>query len=180
MGTRICVKGLPRHADEATLRTHFANIGSGNNGGGRGSSSTSKVIITDAKVVRTPDGRSRQFGFVGLRSHEDALRALEYFDRSFMGAARLSVEWASGVGGGSERGDGGGDEGRADRGRGLRGDEAEDADDGAVLKVVVKGVVVVLFCELFRQSSFLSRFFSLSFLSLSLSSSTSLSLPPHL
>jgi len=115
MGTRICVKGLPRHADEATLRTHFANIGSSNGagggGGGRaGSTSSSKVIITDAKVVRTPDGRSRQFGFVGFRSHEDALRALEYFDRSFMGAAKLSVEWASGVGGGAGGGGGGGGE----------------------------------------------------------------------
>ena len=105
MGTRICVKGLPRHADEATLRAHFANIGNGNGNSNAGrTSSSSKVIITDAKVVRTSDGRSRQFGFVGFRSHEDALRALEYFDRSFMGATRLSVEWASGVGVGGDRG----------------------------------------------------------------------------
>jgi multiple RNA-binding domain-containing protein 1 len=76
--SRICVKNLPRHADEARLRAHFSVRGE----------------VTDARVMRSPDGRSRLFGFVGFRSPAEAAAAVAYFDRSFMDAARLAVEHA--------------------------------------------------------------------------------------
>ncbi len=45
------------------------------------------------------DGQSRQFGFVGFRSVAEAQAAVKYFNRSFMGAQRLTVEFAEKYGG---------------------------------------------------------------------------------
>lgn len=38
------------------------------------------------------DGTSRQFGFVGFRSEDEANSALKYFNRTFMDTARITVE----------------------------------------------------------------------------------------
>lgn len=45
------------------------------------------------------DGQSRQFGFVGFRSVEEAQAAIKYFNRTFMGALRITVEFAEKYGG---------------------------------------------------------------------------------
>ncbi|BDA49748.1 Multiple RNA-binding domain-containing protein 1 [Coccomyxa sp. Obi] len=83
MTSRICVKGLPKQCSDQQLREHFSEKGD----------------ITDAKIVRTKDGQSRQFGFVGFRSVAEAQAAVKYFNRSFMGAQRLTVEFAEKYGG---------------------------------------------------------------------------------
>jgi hypothetical protein len=46
------------------------------------------------------DGTSRQFGFVGFRTVEQAERAVKYFNRTFIGTARVGVEFAEKYGGG--------------------------------------------------------------------------------
>lgn len=38
------------------------------------------------------DGQSRQIGFVGFRTAEQAEEAIKYFNRSFVGALKISVE----------------------------------------------------------------------------------------
>ena len=38
------------------------------------------------------DGASRQFGFVGFRSAEEAADALKYFNRTFIDTSRIVVE----------------------------------------------------------------------------------------
>lgn len=38
------------------------------------------------------DGASRQFGYVGFETAEDAGAAKNFLDRTFMGASRLSIE----------------------------------------------------------------------------------------
>jgi multiple RNA-binding domain-containing protein 1 len=78
LSTRLIVKNLPKHADDKRLREHFAKQGR----------------VTDAKVVRTKDGKSRLFGFVGYASHAEAAQALKFFDRSFLDTGKLSVELA--------------------------------------------------------------------------------------
>lgn len=78
MASRLCVKGLPKYVSEARLREHFS----------------AKGEVTDAKVVRSKDGASRQFGFVGFRSAEEAADALKYFNRTFIDTSRISVEVA--------------------------------------------------------------------------------------
>lgn len=42
--------------------------------------------------LRCRDGASRQFGFVGFRSAEEAADALKYFNRTFMDTSRIAVE----------------------------------------------------------------------------------------
>ncbi|KAK3283755.1 hypothetical protein CYMTET_8567 [Cymbomonas tetramitiformis] len=76
--TRICVKGLPKHVDEKRVREHFS----------------SKGVVTDVKILRTGDGRSRQFGFVGFRTEDEAEAAMSYFNRTFVDTSRISVELA--------------------------------------------------------------------------------------
>ena len=76
--SRVIVKNLPPKATEKTLSELFAQCGE----------------VTDARLIRTRTGLSRKFGFVGLVSDSQAQRAVETFDRSFIGSARISVEVA--------------------------------------------------------------------------------------
>ncbi|KAH7293538.1 hypothetical protein KP509_28G030000 [Ceratopteris richardii] len=80
--SRLCVKGLPVYLSEDRLRDHFSACGE----------------ITDVKIIRTSDGRSRQFGFVGYRSEEEASAAVNYFNRTFIDTSRLTCEIARPVG----------------------------------------------------------------------------------
>ncbi|KAI5074699.1 hypothetical protein GOP47_0010660 [Adiantum capillus-veneris] len=80
--SRVCVKGLPAYLTEDRLKDHFSASGE----------------ITDAKIIRTSDGRSRQFAFVGYRSEEEALAAVNYFNRTFIDTSRLICEIARPVG----------------------------------------------------------------------------------
>jgi hypothetical protein len=104
MSTRLIVKNLPKHADEARLKEHFQSHGD----------------ITDVKVLRKRwdhyepfsshiittstieerlclhcrDGQSRCFAFVGYKDASQAAKAQKYFDRSCLGTSRLSVSFA--------------------------------------------------------------------------------------
>lgn len=80
--SRICVKNLPKHATEERLRDYFSQKGE----------------VTDAKLMRTRDGKSRQFGFVGFRSEKEAAEALKFFNGSFMDTYRVTCEIARKVG----------------------------------------------------------------------------------
>ena len=78
MSSRVIVKNLPKHYTTEKLREHFSLKGQ----------------VTDAKVMRTRDGKSRQFGFIGYRTSEEAQEALQYFDRTFLDTSRIQVEVA--------------------------------------------------------------------------------------
>lgn len=80
--SRLIVKGLPPYVSDARLREHFSQKGS----------------VTDVKLMRRPDGTSRRFGFVGFRTEDEARSALEYFDRTYIDTARLSVAFARSIG----------------------------------------------------------------------------------
>nr|XP_043622445.1 multiple RNA-binding domain-containing protein 1 [Erigeron canadensis] len=80
--SRICVKNLPKHANEDRLRDYFSQKGE----------------VTDAKLMRTSDGKSRQFGFIGFRSDEEAAEALKFFNGSYMDTYRITCEIARKVG----------------------------------------------------------------------------------
>lgn len=67
--------------------------------------------ITDCKVLKTKDGKSRKIAFVGFVSSDMANLAVEYFDRSYAGTSRLSVSLAFSKKKKGEGGDGGGGEG---------------------------------------------------------------------
>ena len=79
--TRICVKNLPPAYNEDKLKSLLT-------------SSRPSLRITDCRILKTKDGRSRKIAFVGFRSPSQADLAVAYFDRSFAGTARLSVSLA--------------------------------------------------------------------------------------
>lgn len=43
-------------------------------------------------VMSSRDGRTRQFGFVGFRTAEEAQEAVKYFHRTFFDTSRLTCE----------------------------------------------------------------------------------------
>lgn len=47
--------------------------------------------MSDAKVVRTKDGKSRQFAFVGFTTAGDAEEALKYYNQTFLDTSRIQV-----------------------------------------------------------------------------------------
>ena len=58
--SRLMIKNLPAKLNDAALRKHFGQKGK----------------VTDAKVVKKPDGTSRRFGFIGYSSADEAAAAL--------------------------------------------------------------------------------------------------------
>lgn len=55
--TRVCIKNLPLSFDEGKLKAHLQ-------------SSIASLILTDCKLLKTKDGRSRKIAFVGFKSPE--------------------------------------------------------------------------------------------------------------
>ncbi|KAG8043415.1 hypothetical protein GUJ93_ZPchr0458g22542 [Zizania palustris] len=78
MSSRLCVKNLPKRADERRLREVFSRKGE----------------VTDAKVIRTKDGKSRLFAFVGFRTNEEAEEALKYFNNTYIDTCKITCEVA--------------------------------------------------------------------------------------
>ncbi|KAF2666791.1 putative pre-rRNA processing protein Mrd1 [Microthyrium microscopicum] len=71
--SRIFVRNLPLSISDDQFRAHFAKNGE----------------TTDSKLLR-----NRRMGFVGYKSPEDANAAVKYFNRTFIGMARIAVEIA--------------------------------------------------------------------------------------
>lgn len=70
--SRIFIKGLPPTFTESDLKAHF-----------------SKWVITDAKLYP-----GRRIAFVGLKTPEDAQKAVKYFNKTFIKMSRIGVELA--------------------------------------------------------------------------------------
>ncbi|XP_074570750.1 multiple RNA-binding domain-containing protein 1 [Curcuma longa] len=80
--SRLCVKNLPKYANENRLREFFSQKGE----------------VTDAKLMRTRDGKSRQFAFIGFKTEKEAEDALNYFNNSYMDTCKITCEVAHRVG----------------------------------------------------------------------------------
>ncbi|ORY15734.1 hypothetical protein BCR34DRAFT_598250 [Clohesyomyces aquaticus] len=70
--SRIFVRGLPPSFTDDELRKHFA-----------------KFPVTDAKLFP-----HRRIGYVGYKTAEDAVKAVKYFNKTFIRMSKLSVEIA--------------------------------------------------------------------------------------
>ena len=76
--SRVCIKNLPPSCNESDLRSHLtiknsSSTNSNTNSSSSNSSNSSKskcpnVIITDCKILRTKDGKSRKLAFVGFKT----------------------------------------------------------------------------------------------------------------
>lgn len=82
MGSRIIVKNLPKYATEDRLKEFFSQKGE----------------VTDAKLMRTREGKNRQFAFIGYRTEKEAEEAIKYFNKSYMDTSRIICEVAWKVG----------------------------------------------------------------------------------
>ncbi|MGI4851970.1 MAG: hypothetical protein ACRYGR_08520 [Janthinobacterium lividum] len=69
--TRVFITGLPPNLTSEDLRKHFAT----------------RYQITDAHVLP-----GRRIGFVGLKDHEDAQKAIKYFNKTFIRMSKINVE----------------------------------------------------------------------------------------
>ncbi|CAG8808802.1 12398_t:CDS:2, partial [Gigaspora rosea] len=72
---------LPANLTDQKFRAHFSTKGQ----------------VTDAKIIRTADGKSRCFGFIGYRTEKEANDALNYFNNTFIFTSRITVEHAKPV-----------------------------------------------------------------------------------
>ncbi|CEM11929.1 unnamed protein product [Vitrella brassicaformis CCMP3155] len=77
--SRIIVKGVPKHWDERRLKQHIERIGQ---------------AITDCKIAKTRDGKTRQFAFVGFKSADAAQNAVDYFNQTYLDTSKVTVEFA--------------------------------------------------------------------------------------
>ncbi len=78
MSSRIIVKNLPKYLTQDRFKAHFAQRGQ----------------VTDCKLVTTPDGVFRRFGFIGYKSEAEAEAAVAFFNGSYLDTCRLVVELA--------------------------------------------------------------------------------------
>lgn len=76
--SRVIVKNIPSKIDERKLRELFEQCGH----------------VTDVKLQKCRNGRSRHFGFVGYHSEQEAEAAVKHFNKTFLNSVRIEVEIA--------------------------------------------------------------------------------------
>eukprot|EP00949_MAST-11_sp_MAST-11-sp1_P002560 g2560.t1 len=76
--SRLFVRNLPSNMDEKGIREHFATHGD----------------VTDVRLVRAADGRSKRFCFVGFKDAKQAEAARAYFDKSYFRTSKIDVDIA--------------------------------------------------------------------------------------
>lgn len=109
MGKKLYVGNLPYSATDATLQSHFSQVGT----------------VESAKVIMDRDsGRSKGFGFVEMSSDAEATAAIEKLNNQTLDGRPLNISEARPQApreGGGGRGFGGGGGGGYGGGRGGRG-----------------------------------------------------------
>ena len=78
VSSRLIVRNLPKHLTDKRLREHFS----------------AKGEVTDVRIMKTRDGASRQFGFVGFKTEASAKAARHHFNETYIDTSRVSVEMA--------------------------------------------------------------------------------------
>ena len=79
--SRLIIKNLPKYYTREEFKKLFESQGT----------------VTDAKIMFTKDGINRRFGYIGYKNSCDAIKALEYFNNSYIDICRISVELARSV-----------------------------------------------------------------------------------
>lgn len=52
------------------------------------------MVITDCRILKTKEGKSRKLAFLGFKTHEQAVRVVEAFNGTYAKTSRLAVELA--------------------------------------------------------------------------------------
>ncbi|XP_065364792.1 probable RNA-binding protein 19 [Calliphora vicina] len=80
--SRIIVKQLPKNITEDKLRNLFGAKGN----------------ITDMQLKYTPDGKFRQFCFIGYQTEDEAQQAIQFFNNTCIQTNRIRVEMCANLG----------------------------------------------------------------------------------
>uniref|UniRef100_A0A1B6DA95 RRM domain-containing protein n=1 Tax=Clastoptera arizonana TaxID=38151 RepID=A0A1B6DA95_9HEMI len=84
--SRLVIKNLPTSVTADKLREKFS----------------SKGVVTDFQLKYTKSGKFRHFGFVGYQTAEQADAALNYFNNTFIGSSKITVEHCAELGDGKK------------------------------------------------------------------------------
>ena len=74
--SRLIVKHIPKYLNEARLVKVFEPFGD----------------VTDCVIRRNKKKVSREFGFIGYKTHEEAKAALEKLNNTYIDTCKISVE----------------------------------------------------------------------------------------
>ncbi len=99
--TRVCIKNLPPRTTEQDLKEFILNE-QRQHRKKQVSENTSddddgfmKIQITDCKILKNAQGKSRKVAFVGFRQPEQAAHVVEKFHRTYLNMSRITVEAAT-------------------------------------------------------------------------------------
>ena len=81
--SRLIVKNLPTTITEEKFKKTFSSQGG---------------EVTDVQLKYTKEGKFRHFGFVGFKTEEGAEKAKKYFNNTYIGATKVSVELCADLG----------------------------------------------------------------------------------
>ena len=76
--SRVIIKNLPQKIKDSKLRNKFEEVGQ----------------VTDIRVIRTKDGFSRHFGYIGFVDCESAQKSVEQFNGTYLDGMKIQVEIA--------------------------------------------------------------------------------------
>ncbi|VEU34559.1 unnamed protein product [Pseudo-nitzschia multistriata] len=98
--TRVCIKNLPPKITEQDLKEFILNE-QGHRKRQKQASSRSnsyeremQLQITDCKILKNSQGKSRKVAFIGFRQPEQALHVIGKFHRTYLNMSRITVEAA--------------------------------------------------------------------------------------
>lgn len=83
--SRIIVKNLPKNISEQRIQKLFGDKG----------------VITDIQL-KFKDGKFRQFGFVGFKDETSAEEVVNYFNGTYIGSSKITVEPCASLGDGAK------------------------------------------------------------------------------
>ena len=80
--SRLIVRNLPANFDRDKLAEVFSSHGE----------------LTDLRICKTKSGKSRRFGFVGFKNEENAKKAQQYLNKSYIKTSKIEIDIAKDIG----------------------------------------------------------------------------------
>ena len=80
--SRLIIKNIPSYITPTRLKDHFSQ------------KDAPSGTVTDVKVALKPDGTPRRFAFVGFKTEDEAKKAQQWFDNTFIDSTRIRVSIA--------------------------------------------------------------------------------------
>jgi multiple RNA-binding domain-containing protein 1 len=98
--TRVCIKNIPPRTTERDLKEFLLSEQSKQSrktreAGNDDDEGTLRLQITDCKILKNAQGKSRKVAFVGFRQPEQAAHVVEKFHRTYLNMSRITVEAAT-------------------------------------------------------------------------------------